>query len=47
MVIDLGVKSSFGIVKLLFEASVQKAQNRPSNQLIEVTSCINEVKRYN
>jgi hypothetical protein len=29
-----------GIVKSLFEASVQKARNGPSTQLIEVTSCI-------
>jgi hypothetical protein len=27
-------------VKSLFEATVQKAQNRPSTQLIEATSCI-------
>jgi hypothetical protein len=33
-------KSSCGIVKLLFEASVKKARNRPSTQLIEATSCI-------
>jgi hypothetical protein len=28
-------KSSCGVVKLLFEASVQKARNGPSTQLIE------------
>jgi hypothetical protein len=33
-------KSSCGIVKSLFEASGQKAQNGPSTQLIEATSCI-------
>jgi len=33
-------KSSCGIVKLLFKASVQKAQNVPSTQLIEATSCV-------
>jgi len=27
-------------VKLLFEASIQKAQNGPSTQLIEATSCV-------
>ena len=31
---------SCGIVKSLSEASVQKARNRPSTQLIEVTSCV-------
>jgi len=41
MVIDFGVKkSSCGVVKLLFKASVQKARNGPSTQLIEVTSCV-------
>ena len=40
MVIDFGVKSSCGIVKSLSEASIQKAQNEPSTQLIKVTSCI-------
>ena len=45
MVIDLGKKkSSFGVVKLLFEAIVQKAQNEPSTQLIKATSC---VERWN
>jgi DNA-directed RNA polymerase subunit M/transcription elongation factor TFIIS len=33
-------KSSCGVVKLLFEASVQNARNEPSTQLIEVTSCV-------
>jgi len=33
-------KSSCGVVKSLFEASVQKAQNGPSTQLIEATSCV-------
>jgi hypothetical protein len=32
--------SSCGVVKSLFEASVQKARNGPSTQLIETTSCI-------
>jgi hypothetical protein len=35
--------SSFGIVKLLSKASIQKAQNKPSNQIIEVTSCVNRL----
>jgi hypothetical protein len=33
-------KLSCGIVKSLFEASVQKAQNEPSSQLTEATSCV-------
>ena len=33
-------KSSCGVVKSLFEASVQKARNGPSTQLIEATSCV-------
>jgi hypothetical protein len=37
-------KSSCGIVKSLFKDSVIKAQNGPSTQLIEVTSC---VERWN
>ena len=37
-------KSSYGIVKLLFEASVQKARNGPSTQVIKATSC---VERWN
>jgi len=32
-------KLSCGVVKSLFEASVQKAQNGPSTQLIEAMSC--------
>jgi hypothetical protein len=37
-------KKSCGVVKSLFEASVQNAQNEPSTQIIEVTSC---VERWN
>jgi thiamine kinase-like enzyme len=33
-------KSSCGVVKSIFEAIVQKARNRLSTQLIEVTSCV-------
>jgi len=33
-------KLSCAVVKLLFEASVQKARNGPSTQLIEATSCV-------
>jgi hypothetical protein len=33
-------KSSYGFVKSLFEASIQKAQNGPSTQLIEAMSCV-------
>jgi hypothetical protein len=33
-------KSSCGVVKSLFEASVQKARNGPSTQLIEATRCV-------
>jgi hypothetical protein len=33
-------KSSCGVAKLLFKASVQTARNGPSTQLIEATSCI-------
>jgi len=33
-------KSSCGVVKSLFEASVQKAQNGPSTHVIEATSCV-------
>jgi hypothetical protein len=32
-------KLSCGVVKSLSKASVQKARNRPSTQLIEATSC--------
>ena len=37
-------QSSCGVVKLLFEARVQKARNGPSTQLIKATSC---VERWN
>jgi hypothetical protein len=37
-------KSSCGLVKLLFKASVQKARNGPSTQLIEATSCVERSK---
>ena len=41
MVIDFWPKkSSCGVVKSLSGASVQKAQNRPSTQLIKATSCV-------
>jgi hypothetical protein len=33
-------KMSCGVVKLLSKASVQKARNEPSTQLIKETSCI-------
>ena len=33
-------KSSCGVVKLLFKASVKKARNGPSTQLIKATSCV-------
>jgi hypothetical protein len=33
-------KSSCGIVKSLFEASVQMARNEPSTHVIEATSCV-------
>jgi hypothetical protein len=33
-------KSSCGVVKLLSEASVEKARNGPSTLLIEATSCV-------
>jgi hypothetical protein len=33
-------KLSCGVVKLLFKASVKKAQHGPSTQLIEATSCV-------
>jgi hypothetical protein len=33
-------KSSCGVVKLLSKASIQKAQNRSSTQLIKATSCL-------
>jgi hypothetical protein len=37
-------KSSCGVVKSLFEASVKKARNESSTQLIKATSC---VERWN
>jgi hypothetical protein len=41
MVIDFGVKNRvFVLWKSLFEASVKKARNGPSTQLIEATSCV-------
>jgi hypothetical protein len=36
----LAKKSSCGVVKSLFKASVQKAQNGPSTHVIEATSCV-------
>jgi hypothetical protein len=33
-----GKKSSCGVVQLLFEASIQEAQNRPFTQLIKATA---------
>jgi hypothetical protein len=45
MVIDFWPKKSIcGIVKSLSDASIQKAQNQPSIQLIQATSC---VERWN
>jgi hypothetical protein len=43
MVIDFGEKLSCGVVELLFEASIQKAQNGSSTQLIEATSCVEKL----
>ena len=41
MVIDFGVKNRVvALWKSLFKASVKKAQNGPSTQLIEVTNCV-------
>jgi hypothetical protein len=41
MVIDFCVKNrDVALWKSLFEASIQKAQNGPSAQLIEATSCV-------
>ncbi len=41
MVINFGVKKRVvALWKSLFEASIQKAQNGPSTQLIEATSCV-------
>ncbi len=35
-----GKKLSFGVVKSLSKANVQKAQTKPSTWLIKVTSCV-------
>ncbi len=44
MVINFGVKKQVvAFVKSLSEASIQKAQNRPSNQLIKATSCVDRL----
>ena len=41
MVVDFwSKKSSCGVVKSLFEASVQKARNGPSTHVIKATSCV-------
>ena len=41
MVIDLWPKKSMcGVVKSLFEASIQKAQNGPSTHVIDATSFV-------
>jgi len=41
MVVDFGIKNRVvALWKSLFEASVQKAQNGPSTQLIEATSFV-------
>ena len=41
MVIDFGVKNRVAALwKSLFEASIQKAQNEPSTQLIKATSAV-------
>ena len=41
MVIGFCVKNRVVVLwKLLFEASIQKARNEPSTQLIEATSCV-------
>jgi hypothetical protein len=41
MVIDFSVKNRVVVLwKSFFEASVQKARNGPSTQLIQATSCI-------
>ena len=42
MVIEFGIKNC-GVVKLLSKASVQKAQNRLSTQLIKGTSCVDRL----
>jgi hypothetical protein len=40
MVIDFDKKLNCGVVKSLFEASIKKAQNGPSTQLIGASSCV-------
>jgi len=40
MVINLAKKKSGGVVYAVSEASVQKARNRHSSQLIKATSCV-------
>jgi len=41
MVIDFGIKKRVvALWKSLFKASIKKAQNGPSTQLIEATSCV-------
>jgi hypothetical protein len=40
-------KTSCGVVKWLFKASVQKAQNGPSPQLIKATSCVERLNDAN
>jgi hypothetical protein len=41
MVIDFCVKNRVvALWKSLFKASIQKARNEPSTQLIEATSCV-------
>jgi len=45
MVIDFGVKNRVvALWKSLSEASVQKARNGPSTQLIKATSCVESSK---
>jgi hypothetical protein len=41
MVFDFDVKNRFvALLKSLFEASIQKAQNGPSTHIIKATSCV-------
>jgi hypothetical protein len=45
MVIDFGIQNRVvALWKSRFEASVQKARNGPSTQLIEATSCVERSK---
>jgi hypothetical protein len=45
MVIDFSIKNRVvALWKLLFEASIKKARNGPSTQLIEATSCVERSK---